>query len=112
MRSTSVRLTVLIVLPLLSACVSLGRHSDDLSGPPLRDAVDVPNAFVTESGANPTTGCRSPLVDPRDGTPIQMIRSGAGRGDYEVPDGRYGVGPGQVLRVHCPTGRVVGVVRR
>lgn len=112
MPPTRLWITLLAALPLMSACAAFGHRSDDLGGPPLRDAVDVPAAFVTESGTNPTTGCRSPLVDPRDDTTIRMIRSGADRGDYEVPDGRYGVGPGEVLRIHCPTGVAIGVARR
>lgn len=57
-------------------------------------------------------GCRSPLHDPRDGTEIRFVRSAAGVGDYHVPSGRYGVGPGELLRVECNTGRAIGIVRR
>jgi hypothetical protein len=57
-------------------------------------------------------GCRSPMVDPRDGTVITFLRSRMDVGDYDVPSGRYGVGPGELLRIECNTGQVVGVVRR
>ena len=57
-------------------------------------------------------GCQSPLVDPRDGTAITFLRSTIEVGDYDVPSGRYGVGPGELLRVECNTGRVIGIVRR
>jgi hypothetical protein len=57
-------------------------------------------------------GCRSPMVDPRDGTVITFLRSTTTVGDYDVPSGRYGVGPGELLRIECNTGRVVGITRR
>jgi hypothetical protein len=52
------------------------------------------------------------MVDPRDGTRLRFIRVVGGRGDYEVPEGRYGTGTTGVLRLECNTGRVVGVVPR
>lgn len=42
-----------------------------------------------------------------------MVRSGEGGiGDYQVPQGRYGVGAREVLRLDCNTGRVLGIARR
>ena len=112
MRTMTTRALLTLALPLLTACASLGGHAQGLAAPPLRPAQDAPEAFVTESGQPPASGCRSPLVDPRDETRIRLLRSDAGRGDYLVPDGRYGVRPDEALRVDCPTGRVVGVVPR
>jgi len=57
-------------------------------------------------------GCLSPMLDPRDGTVITFLRSRIDVGDYDVPSGRYGVGPGELIRIECNTGRVVGIVRR
>jgi hypothetical protein len=57
-------------------------------------------------------GCRSPMIDPRNGTVITFLRSTIAVGDYDVPSGRYGVGPGELIRIECNTGRVVGIVRR
>lgn len=84
-------------------------------GGPLREADDTPIQFVTEEGeAGVTEGCRSPLVDPRDQTRIRMIRSGAvgatHQGDYVVPEGRYGVRTGELLRIDCTTGQALGIV--
>lgn len=84
-----------------------------------RDAVDVPARFEPEDPSLRLmpgdtlagSGCLSPLVDPRDGTRISFIRS-ADVGDYEVERGRYGVGSGEVLRIECNTGRVIGIVER
>lgn len=57
------------------------------------------------------SGCLSPMVDPRDEYQVRFTRAGGGVADYRVPDGRYGVGPGQLLRLECNSGRVLGVVR-
>lgn len=80
-------------------------------------AVDTPPAFVVLDGgstrpARAGEGCRNPLVDPRDGTRLTLVRSAEGEGDYEAPAGRYGLRPGHLLRVDCASGRVVGVVGR
>ena len=112
MRPLQTRVLLTFAVPFLTACASLGSQADGLAAPALRAARDVPEAFVTESGDNPMSGCRSPLVDPRDDTRIRLLRSAAGRGDYVVPEGRYDLGSQEALRVHCPTGRVLGVVRR
>lgn len=56
--------------------------------------------------------CRSPMIDPGDSTKIILFRSFDGRGDYEVPDGKYGVQKGQILRLDCGTGRVVGIFKK
>lgn len=77
-----------------------------------RPATDAPGQFVLTGGAlNPNGACQSPLFDPRDQTRVTLVRSDRGTGDYQVPDGKYGVGPGELLRVDCTTGRAVGVVR-
>ena len=56
-------------------------------------------------------GCVSPMVDPRDGTEVRFVFS-TSYGDYEVPAGRYGAGAGELLRLDCNTGNVIGLVRR
>ena len=82
--------------------------------PVLRAATDAPENFIAPEGA--TTGndsCNNPLTDPRDGTKIIMQSAfSGGVGDYEVPDGKYGVQKGEFLRIKCATGEVVGIVRR
>ena len=58
--------------------------------------------------------CRNPMVDPRDGTELRLVRSqpGAGGqlGDYVVPEGRYGADAGELLRLQCGTGRAIGFI--
>ncbi|MFL5540865.1 MAG: hypothetical protein ACJ8J0_17875 [Longimicrobiaceae bacterium] len=83
----------------------------------LRQAEGAPDHFV-HADSSPMLGapgvavaCNSPLMDPRTGTRLVMVRSYAGRGDYQVPAGSYGVASGELLRVDCATGAPVGVVR-
>lgn len=110
--------TTLGIALALVACVSGGPA--DLSGPVLRPAAGAPERFEPEPPSlriQPGDtlaggGCRSPLVDPRDGFTIRMVRSEAVVADYAVEMGRYGVEDGELLRVECNTGRVMGVVRR
>jgi hypothetical protein len=51
------------------------------------------------------------MIDPRDHTRLTLIRSAGGVGDYEAPPGRYGVQEGELLRLECATGRVIGIVK-
>lgn len=113
--SAAVRVTAgglcLVVLMGCSSAPGAASHDD-----PGRPAVDVPDHFVIGEHGGPAVSepsgggeCRSPMVDPRDGTRIQLVRSSGGVGDYEVPTGRYGVGEGEVLRLDCATGRAIGV---
>lgn len=113
-------LTIVATAIAASGC-ALSVSGADPRTPLLRDAVDAPPRFeVIDPGLRVPPadtivgqGCRSPLVDPRDQTRLRMVRAGAdGVGDYEVPEGRYGVSAGEVLRVECNTGEVLGIARR
>ena len=106
---------------LLAAFVALGgcATTDFRSDQDARAATDAPDRFLvgTPNGAAtsepaPDQGCRNPMVDPRDGAKVRLVRSAGTRGDYEVPAGRYGLEPGELLRLACDTGRVIGIVRR
>jgi hypothetical protein len=102
-------------------CVAGGGGSTFAPERVVRAAVDVPERFLVggwndgsvrlEPPSN-ESGCRSPLVDPRDGAQLRLVRSGERQGDYEAPSRRYGLKPGKLLRVDCATGRAIGVVRR
>jgi hypothetical protein len=65
---------------------------------------------LRQAGAD--ENCYNPLIDPRDQTRLQLIRSEGGHGDYAVPPGRYGVEPAFLLRVNCSTGVAIGIVKR
>lgn len=100
----------------LAACASGGGETYPINAP-ARDAADVPPQFVFGTAAAAPADaegvCRTPMTDPRDGTAVRLVRSQGGQvGDYAVPAGRYGVGAGELLRLECGTGRVVGVVPR
>lgn len=105
------RLTILAVAGLFAAC---GSSVELVSGPP----ANVPDRFVVGSYDSDATEparpgpCRSPMVDPRDGTRLRMVAAAEGMGDYAVPEGRYGLAAGEYLRIECATGVPVGVVRR
>lgn len=106
-----------IALILIAACASAS--SGGMDAPILRQATDTPVRFRLDPSVGeqtgdtiPGTGCRSPLIDPRSGVRITMVRSTMPYADYAVPDGRYEVGPDELLRVHCRTGETAGVVRR
>ena len=113
--ASMVRFHLLLILVFLaSSCVTMNFPSDREA----RQATNVPDHFLVGSPTgsatsepSPGQGCRNPLVDPRDGTRIQLVRSSDNRGDYRVPDDRYGVGVEELLRVECGTGIVVGIVR-
>jgi hypothetical protein len=81
----------------------------------VRLAQDTPVRFETTDGGVPADACRTLLLDPRDQTPLRLHRSTqfgtTHHGDYDVPAGRYGVQRGELLRVDCTTGEVIGIVR-
>lgn len=79
---------------------------------PTRTAIDVPEAFTPPAGlAWGDNDCLNPIIDPLDGTELILIQSRNGRGDYRVTERKYGVSKGELLRVNCRTGAVIGIVR-
>jgi hypothetical protein len=102
-------------------CVALSAFSWNCSTMELwRPPMATPDHFLAvegDGGGSPVEPvadgrCHSPLVDPSDGTRILMVRAENGYGDYVVPDGRYGVGKDDILRIQCSTGRPVGIFTR
>ena len=94
--------------------------SSSTAARPVRAAEDFPARF---EWAHPATrlppadpmageGCGSPMVDPRDGANLRLVRAHRVHADYEAPTGRYGVGTGELLRIECNTGRAIGIVAR
>jgi hypothetical protein len=103
------------VIVLTAGCAA--RRGSSQGESPMRTATDVPEHFMvaTVTGvAEPGGGedCHNPIVDPRDGTRLKLIRSAEGRGDYEPHPIRYGLQKGELLQVECATGRAVGIVKR
>lgn len=92
---------------------SCGSGRNDFSGEILRQGEDLPVNFHPPEGfAFEENSCKSPLIDPRDGTQIMMIRSTGSMGEYDPPEGKYGLKRNELLRINCQTGEVYGVVRR
>ena len=110
----SIRLTssmLILTMGLIMGCGSIN-NSTVSERAILRPAEGITAAFVGPEGTTLGTACMSPMSDPFDGTQIRMERSfGNGRGDYSVPEGKYGVAKGELLRVNCRTGEVLGIVK-
>jgi hypothetical protein len=103
-----------------AGCAS-GRSS--VTRPVVAEAKDLPDHFMVvasgiaqRSEPKPGEGCRNPMVDARDGTTLNLIRSKDGAGDYQVMNreyelkSQYGVDSQHLLRVDCATGKALGIV--
>jgi hypothetical protein len=99
----------------LAAC---GQTSHaDLTPRPL---AGLPERFLGAGEGRAGMACRTPLRDPSNGVVLTLVRSGSERinanvgwGDYSVsPEGSYGIGADQLLRVECGSGRPAGTVKR
>ena len=105
-----------------AACAPAHQTTGGTASPssgPLRVPAGTPEHFlVGEIDGTKTSppaagaGCKSPMVDPRNGLKLTLVRSSEGQGDYDVPSGKYGVSADEVLRIDCATGRAVGIFKR
>jgi hypothetical protein len=104
----------------LSGCASSG---GSMERPVVAQAKNLPDHFmvaVTGIGQTeepkPGERCRNPMVDPRNGTALNLMRSKNGIGDYQVLgkeyelDSSYGVDSRHLLRIDCGTGKALGIV--
>jgi hypothetical protein len=128
MRSTSlVRVTAFYgAAPALVALVALAGCASSrglTTGPVVAEAKNLPDHFmVAVTGVaqaeepTPGGGCRNPMVDPRNRTTLNLMRSKNGMGDYQVLgqqyelDSTYGVDSRHLLRIDCATGKALGIV--
>ncbi|MEG9326762.1 hypothetical protein SAMN04488034_102460 [Salinimicrobium catena] len=102
-----------IILVLFVLLVGCGTTSNSFNSQEvMRDATDIPAYFENPAAVPGEKVCKSPLIDPRDGTKISFLRASWPMADYEVPKGKYGVGSSELLRVNCESGEVVGIVKR
>jgi hypothetical protein len=94
---------------LLAACASTSWPTEANSSV----ISDIPDHFLvveTATGTNSEpsgTTCRNPMVDPRDGTRLTLIRSNGGFGDYQPDTQRYGLAGNQLFRINSMAGRPV-----
>ena len=104
----------------LAGCAS---SRGSMEGPIVAEAKSLPDHFMVavtgiaqKEEPQPGEGCRNPMVDPRNGTELNLMRSKDGIGDYQVLGeqyslgSRYGVDSRHYLRVDCATGKALGIV--
>jgi len=96
----------------LTACTMVMNYPTTV----LRRAEGAPDRFIRSDGSpmvasGTGVACPSPIMDPNTHVELTLARSYAGRGDFSVPQGAYGVDAGELLRVDCGDGPPVGIVR-
>ena len=119
-KTTRVKFAAVLGAAALAACAS---RTNSMAGKIVAEAKDLPDQFmVSVSGLSqmeepkPGEGCKNPMVDPRKGTVLNLMRSKDGVGDYQVlgeefeVQSRYGVDSRHYLRVDCATGKGLGIV--
>ena len=105
------RISVALGLITVAACNTLIAYPTVVARP----AQDAPERFL-RADSTPISGtpgsaiCTSPILDPRTGARLTMVRAYRGSGDYSVPAATYGVGTRELLRVDCATGAPIGIV--
>lgn len=122
MRKTT-RVKFAVALGAAAALVACASGRGSMAGGIVAEARDLPDHFmVSVSGLSQMEepkageGCRNPMVDPRNGTVLNLMRSKDGAGDYQVLGeqyslaSRYGVDSRHYLRVDCATGKGLGIV--
>ncbi|MFN8653668.1 MAG: hypothetical protein U0133_17315 [Gemmatimonadales bacterium] len=98
---------------ILGAC-SLGSSNTYPASAPVRPLTGLPATFapVDSVTSGPAT-CRGRLSDPHDGALLILRSSQGGQvGDYQAPEGRYGLRAAEYVRVDCATLRPLGGVPR
>ncbi len=109
MKNSASSLIMGLVLILSLSC-GPGRTTGDEGV--VRSATDVPDLFDTPMGMSwGDNNCKNPIIDPMDGTELILVHSRDGLGDYRVTGRKYGVSKGELLRINCYTGAVIGIVR-
>jgi hypothetical protein len=112
---TMMRVRVLAAAMILAASGGCATVKETLKTTPdtiERPATGAPATFVRGDGLpNVNTACLTPMLDQRDNTTVELVRSRNGQGDYRVPAGKYGVGGNELLRIDCTTGVPKGIVR-
>jgi hypothetical protein len=122
MRKTT-RVKFAVALGAAAALVACASGRGSMAGGIVAEAKDLPDHFmVSVSGVSRMEepkageGCRNPMVDPRNGTALNLMRSKDGAGDYQVLGeqyslgSHYGVDSRHYLRVDCATGKALGIV--
>ena len=120
MRVTGVFVAAASALVALAGCAS---SRGSMEAPVVAEAKNLPDHFMVavtgvaqKEEPKAGEGCRNPMVDPRNGTTLNLMRSKNGVGDYQVLgeqyelDSTYGVDSRHLLRIDCATGKALGIV--
>jgi len=103
-------LIIIAILNLTIGC-SVFKNSSD-NNLIIRQAENTPEKFVPANGVSlDSDTCKSPMIDPRDGTQLLMVSASGGMANYKIVTGKYGLKKGELLRIDCSTGVVVGIVK-
>ncbi|MEP6260604.1 MAG: hypothetical protein ABJ092_03420 [Gillisia sp.] len=107
------RVRILISISFIFLLMSCGPGRSTAEGDVVRTAIDVPDLFEAPPGmAWGDNTCKNPIIDPMDGSELILVQSRDGMGDYRVSGFKYGVNRGELLRINCNTGAVIGIVKR
>ena len=108
MKNHLLRVIIVFSILMLTSCsATQNPYTTDM-----RPAENVPEQFLPVTGVVlDATSCKSPLIDPRDGTELTMVGSQNGLGLYRVSELKYGLRKGEVLKINCADGRVQGIVK-
>ena len=106
------RVRILISISFILLLMSCGPGRSTADGDVVRSAIDVPDLFEVPPGmAWGDNSCKNPIIDPMDGSELILVQSRNGVGDYRVSGYKYGVNQGELLRINCSTGAVIGIVK-
>lgn len=109
MKTTIRNLFTVLLFTLLLNCST---SSYGIQNEILREAEDTPELFFPSDGLTlDQNSCKNPMIDFRDGTQITLASAFNGIGNYHVPEGKYGVRKGELLRLDCSNGKVLGIVK-
>lgn len=100
--------TTIVMGFLIISSFSCGTKNTGNDG--LRMATDAPDFFDSPDGLD-WGDCINTLIDPMDGTELILVHSRDGFGNYRVLGRKYGISKGELLRINCYTGEVIGIVR-
>ena len=110
MKSAIRRLFFLLFLASAAGCATTSGSA--MQKGIIRQAENTPDTFSPDQGISlDENNCYNPMFDNRDNTVVVLVSSANGAGNYRVPEGKYGVEKGELLRIDCKTGIALGIVK-
>ncbi|QED37022.1 hypothetical protein FK178_04550 [Antarcticibacterium arcticum] len=108
MKTKVITFTCVILVSILLGCGTTGPIEGESI---IRTATNTPERFEIPSGTTWDETCKNPIIDPMDGAELILVESGGGFGNYRPVRLKYGLTRGELLRINCRTGAVVGIVK-